>query len=359
VSFTPASSIGSSGGGGGGVVTQGARDVTAQAWLVDGSAVTQPVSQVTSPWVTADNQTLVDNAPFTDGTSKVFPAGYILDETAGTALTENDIAAARIDSKRAVVGVIEDASTRGRRATVSSGGALLVQIGSGTVTQGSPPWDIEGDQSNNLADVGKPVKVGGRASVGGPPAAVTDGKRVNAFFDSVGRQVVAAGVSGAGTDGVSSAHVPRVADDSGNNGPLATALYGYNAGTNAFDLVRVANAGRIQVDASTTAVTQGTSPWVTNDPGLPDTLGQTTAAGSTSVVLASDQSAVPVTGPLTDTQLRASAVPVSLASAPLPTGAATEATLALMRADLDSMRASLNEIALTAIVHREVLEVAA
>ena len=35
-----------------------------------------------------------------------------------------------------------------------------------------------------------------------------------------------------------------------------------------------------------------------------------------------------VTGPLTDAELRASAVPVSLASAPLPTGAATEATLA-------------------------------
>lgn len=37
---------------------------------------------------------------------------------------------------------------------------------------------------------------------------------------------------------------------------------------------------------------------------------------------------VPVSGPLTDTQLRASAVPVSAASLPLPTGAATEATLA-------------------------------
>jgi hypothetical protein len=39
-----------------------------------------------------------------------------------------------------------------------------------------------------------------------------------------------------------------------------------------------------------------------------------------------------VTGPLTDTQLRATAVPVSLASSPLPTGAATEATLAAFSA---------------------------
>jgi len=39
-------------------------------------------------------------------------------------------------------------------------------------------------------------------------------------------------------------------------------------------------------------------------------------------------SPVPVSGPLTDAELRASAVPVSLGSVPLPTGAATEATLA-------------------------------
>lgn len=43
---------------------------------------------------------------------------------------------------------------------------------------------------------------------------------------------------------------------------------------------------------------------------------------------------MPVSGPLTDAQLRASAVPVSAASLPLPTGAATEATLAAMSAKL-------------------------
>ena len=43
---------------------------------------------------------------------------------------------------------------------------------------------------------------------------------------------------------------------------------------------------------------------------------------------------LPVQGPLTDAQLRASALPVSLASQPLPTGAATEATLAAMNAKL-------------------------
>jgi hypothetical protein len=46
-------------------------------------------------------------------------------------------------------------------------------------------------------------------------------------------------------------------------------------------------------------VNQGTSPWVTNDPGLPDTLGQKTMANSTGVVLASDQASVPVAATLT------------------------------------------------------------
>ena len=53
---------------------------------------------------------------------------------------------------------------------------------------------------------------------------------------------------------------------------------------------------------------------------------------------------VAVSGPLTDTQLRASAVPVSMAAAPLPSGAATETTLAAVLADtatIDSNIASL------------------
>lgn len=79
-----------------------------------------------------DSEKVADNAAFTDGTTKVQPAGYIFDEVAGTALTENDAAAARIDSKRAQVGVIEDATTRGRRATVSAGGALLTDASATT-----------------------------------------------------------------------------------------------------------------------------------------------------------------------------------------------------------------------------------
>lgn len=52
---------------------------------------------------------------------------------------------------------------------------------------------------------------------------------------------------------------------------------------------------------------------------------------------------IAVTGPLTDAQLRASAVPVSAASLPLPTGAATETTLSTRVAD-STVTARLNTL---------------
>ena len=61
---------------------------------------------------------IVDNAAFVDGTTRVLMVGYIYDEVAGTVLTENDAAAARINANRAVVGVIEDGTTRGLYADV-------------------------------------------------------------------------------------------------------------------------------------------------------------------------------------------------------------------------------------------------
>lgn len=48
-------------------------------------------------------------------------------------------------------------------------------------------------------------------------------------------------------------------------------------------------------------------------------------------------SPVAVTGPLTDTELRATPVPVSVSSLPLPSGAATEATLAAIKVSVEIM----------------------
>lgn len=67
---------------------------------------------------------------------------------------------------------------------------------------------------------------------------------------------------------------------------------------------------------------------------------ETTLSSIDSKVLTDTQlraSPVPVSGPLTDTQLRASAVPVSVASLPLPTGAATAANQATEISSLASI----------------------
>jgi len=105
--------------------------------LSDGSSAisTLPVSLASVPshavtnagtFAVQDSEKLADNAGFTDGTTKVMPTGYIYDEVAGTALTENDIAAARINVNRAQVSTIEDGTTRGRYATVTASNALKV-----------------------------------------------------------------------------------------------------------------------------------------------------------------------------------------------------------------------------------------
>lgn len=77
---------------------------------------------------------LVDNAGFTDGTSSVTAVGMIFDEVAGTALTENDVAAPRIDSKRAQINVIEDATTRGQRLAVDASGRASVSLTASSAT---------------------------------------------------------------------------------------------------------------------------------------------------------------------------------------------------------------------------------
>lgn len=99
---------------------------------VDGSALTS--------LQLLDDVIVTDNAGFTDGTTKLSMVGYIYDEVAGTALTENDAAAGRINVNRAVVNTIEDGATRGRYATVTAANAVKVdgsavtQPVSGTVT---------------------------------------------------------------------------------------------------------------------------------------------------------------------------------------------------------------------------------
>jgi len=116
-----------------------------------------------------------DNAAFTDGTTRLDMGGFIFDEVAGTALTENDAAAARVDSKRAQVLVIEDATTRGQRATVSAAGAIKVD--GSAVTQ---PVSVAATVSVNNS------QIGGNAISAGNGASGTGVQRVTIASDSTG-----------------------------------------------------------------------------------------------------------------------------------------------------------------------------
>jgi len=108
-----------------------------------GTFVTQENGALLTAAQILDNCIVVDNAAFVDGTTSTSIAGFIYDEVAGVALTENDAAAARINVNRSQTNVIEDGVTRGRYVTVSATNALKVdnsgvtQPISGTVELGA------------------------------------------------------------------------------------------------------------------------------------------------------------------------------------------------------------------------------
>jgi len=124
----------------------GRLDTNNGAWLGSTApTVGSKTSANSIPVVIASDQaavqvtgSLVDNAAFTDGTTRVHPVGFIFDEVAGTALTENDAAAARIDAKRAQVQVIEDGTTRGVRAAVKAASTAAVATDPALVVAVSP-----------------------------------------------------------------------------------------------------------------------------------------------------------------------------------------------------------------------------
>lgn len=242
---------------------------------------------------------LVDNAGFTDGTSSVTATGFIFDEVAGTALTENDVAAARIDSKRAQIGVIEDATTRGQRLAVSAAGAAhanIAQIGATTVVTGGTAGSlgVGGTVAHDAVGTGvNPALIGGYASAAAPTDVSADGDATRIWTLRNGSQVV--NLASGGTlitvgQTTMSASIPvTIASNQSaltvdSELPAAAALadatsnptvpgvggflMGYNGTT--WDRVRTANTGRLQVDVITgggsstlvdnAAFTDGTTP---------------------------------------------------------------------------------------------------
>jgi hypothetical protein len=205
-----------------------------------------------------DSQKLADNAAFTQDSTPVQPVGHIFDETAGpgVALTENDIAASRIDSKRAQVFVIEDETTRGRRATVTASNNLSVNIAEQTL----------GNQSVNLARYGgsdatptNPLDVqlsdGAGSIVPALDSTLTDGTQV---------------VQGQAADGVGVAGDPvRIA---GKNGTTTQDVLTDASGNLTVDIIDRSNRDLGEVDViNTPTVNQGTTPWEVDGSGTAGT----------------------------------------------------------------------------------------
>lgn len=123
-------------------------DVTRSALPTGASTLAEQQTQTTALQL-IDDIVFVDNSGYTDNSSKLAATGHLFDEVVGTALTENDIAVSRIDSKRAQVMVLEDATNRGTRATLgsptadaiaSSGFVALATTANGYMFNGST-WD--------------------------------------------------------------------------------------------------------------------------------------------------------------------------------------------------------------------------
>lgn len=75
---------------------------------------------------------------------------------------------------------------------------------------GAAASQVHGNVAHDLADVGNPVKTGGKVSSGISPTSVATGDRVDALFDHKGRQVVINAVRDgtAGVDGVTQVTFP-------------------------------------------------------------------------------------------------------------------------------------------------------
>lgn len=138
-------------------------------------AVTLAASQTLATLTNITNWgNIVDNAAFTDGTTRLMMNGYIYDEVAGTALTENDGAAARVDAKRSQIMVIEDETTRGQRMTVTTRKSLLV----------------EGPTAHDAAAAAGPLLIGAYAKAAAPTDVSADGDVVNLWALRNGSLVV-------------------------------------------------------------------------------------------------------------------------------------------------------------------------
>lgn len=234
---------------------------------------------------------VVDNAGFTDGTTTVFVQGYIFDDVAGTALTENDAAAARIDSKRAVVFVGEDATTRAQKWAISAAGALssnITQVGGATHSATVPLFARMTDGTAVYSKTGQTAGTASFAQLSDQTTAVNVIAGTNALKTDLSSVAGTATVTGgvAGTQGVGGV----LAHDAAAAAALPVGI-GYFASA--------AAPTDVSADGDATkawSLRNGSVVVNIASGGTLVTLGQKVMASSLPVTIASDQSALAVTG---------------------------------------------------------------
>lgn len=174
-------------------------DVTRSALPTGAATLAEQQTQTTSLQL-LDDVVVADNAAFTDGTTKLSMSGFIFDETAGTALTENDAAAARVNANRAIVSAIEDGATRARYATVTAANALKVD--GSAVTQ---PVSLAANQSVNVAQINGVTPLMGNGVTG------TGSQRVTIASDNTAFSVNATATGNVAADSPTSGNPVQVA----------------------------------------------------------------------------------------------------------------------------------------------------
>jgi hypothetical protein len=287
----------------------------------------------------------------------------------GTQPVSGSVSVSNFPASQAVTGPLTDAQLRASAVPTSVSNFPASQTVAGTVTAnaGTGPWPVtdnggsltvdgavsttsEGNVAHDAVDTGNPIKVGGKASPG-TPAAVASGDRVDAHFDTLGRQGIwiadkgtslSAAIlnSAPGSDTGQSALAVRVISQLGagsGGGGGGTALVdktGFTEGTTSLTpiggvLNETISSDPTEDQAAAARITpkrglhvnlrnnSGAELGIAAAPVRTDPTGTTTQPVSGSVSVSNFPATQPVsgsvtaTGPLTDTQLRASAVPVS------------------------------------------------
>lgn len=178
---------GGGGGGGGGVVQQGARDGTAQAWLVDGSATTQPISAAalplpagasTSALQTTGNTSLASldtklpaqgaaliaaSTPVNIASNQTVPVSAVsLPLPAGSATAANQ--ATEIASLASIDGKL---NSLGQKTSANSVPVVIASDQSGIPTTQSPASAIVTGANDTLAAAGTAQQLGNHAATRG------------------------------------------------------------------------------------------------------------------------------------------------------------------------------------------------